>query len=48
MKSLKQSSSLCVCAPDSCPGRGGRAAEMESGDHRDSLVNEGLVVFRVN
>ena len=48
MKSLKQSSLLFVCAPDSCPGRGGRAAEMESGDHRDSPVNEGLVVFRVN
>ena len=48
MKSLKQSSLRCVCAPDSCPGRGGRAAEMESGDHRDSPVNEGRVVFRAN
>jgi hypothetical protein len=46
MKSLKQLSLLCVCAPDSCPGRGGRAAEMESGDHKDSPVNEGRVVFR--
>ena len=48
MKSLKQSSLLFVCAPDSCPGHGGRAAEMESGDHRDSPVNGGLVVFRAN
>lgn len=46
MKSLKQSSLLCVCAQDSCPGHGGRAAEMESGDHKDSPVNEGRVVFR--
>ena len=48
MKSLKRLSLLCVCAPASCPGRGGRAAETESGDHRDSPVSEGLVVFRVN
>ena len=48
MKSLKRLSLRCVCAQDSCPGHGGRAAEMESGDHRDSPVNEGLVVFRVN
>ncbi len=48
MKSLKQSSLRCVCALDSCLGREGRAAEMESGDHRDSPVNEGCVVFRAN
>ncbi len=48
MRSLKRLSLRCVCAPASCPGHGGRAAEMESEDHRDSPVNEGLVVFRVN
>ena len=46
MKSLKQSSLLFVCAPDSCPGRGGRAAETESGDHRDSPESGGREVFR--
>ena len=48
MKSLKQSSLPCVCAPDSCPGRGGHAAETESGDHRDSPESGGSVVFRAN
>ena len=48
MKSLKRLSLRCVCAPASCPERVGRAAETESGDHRDSSVNEGLVVFRAN
>ena len=46
MKSLKQSSLLCVCAPDSYPGRAGLAAETESAGRRDSPVNGGRVVFR--
>ena len=48
MKSLKRLSLRCVCAPDSCPGLGGRAAETESGGHRVSPVNGGRVVFRAN
>ena len=48
MKSLKQLSLLCVCAPDSCPGRGGRAAETESGGHRVSPESGGRVVLRAN